>query len=475
MLYCMVASGAFGIEEMIPISGPGMTLLLLCIMPFIWAGPISSLVAECNAILPQEGGLYVWMQEAFGEFWGFQGGWWGAVSTYVASGTYIALATGYFCQIVPLSGTEQMIFKVAIILLFTIINLIGLREVDFVDGLLAALILIAFGVIVVLGFANWQSNPITPLIPADTSISGSLSEGLLIAIWMYCGYECIANMSGEIKDSRQVARGLKLVMPVVALSYILPTLAALASLPQGSWVNWAVGGGMTEGGIGYATVMATYLGEGGRMAFLLVAIASQFAIFNTYMASGARSFFVLADDHLFPKSIAKVDKSGRSPYVSVLTMSISALFFCQFEFTTLVDIEIVFDLAIYVGLAATVWKLRKKFPMKEREEKDLYVIGMGKFGLVYCTLLPALIATFALLVEGPTYMMYSVIALASGAAAYVVFKKIYGGFAVDRPDEHPLDPRTGLAPGDIQRMVLFGGIAVVLVILEVIFVLVGLA
>ena len=36
MLYCLVAAGAFGIEEMIPEAGPGMTILLLCVFPFIW-------------------------------------------------------------------------------------------------------------------------------------------------------------------------------------------------------------------------------------------------------------------------------------------------------------------------------------------------------------------------------------------------------------------------------------------------------
>ena len=74
MLYCLVAAGAFGIEEMIPEAGPGMTLLLLCIFPFIWAYPISSLVAECSSVMPSEGGVYVWVKEAFGEFWGFQTG-----------------------------------------------------------------------------------------------------------------------------------------------------------------------------------------------------------------------------------------------------------------------------------------------------------------------------------------------------------------------------------------------------------------
>lgn len=52
MIYCLVAAGAFGIEEMIPASGPGMTLLMLIIFPVIWAFPISNLVAECGSLLP---------------------------------------------------------------------------------------------------------------------------------------------------------------------------------------------------------------------------------------------------------------------------------------------------------------------------------------------------------------------------------------------------------------------------------------
>lgn len=33
MIYCLVAAGAFGIEEMIPVSGPGLTLLMLILFP----------------------------------------------------------------------------------------------------------------------------------------------------------------------------------------------------------------------------------------------------------------------------------------------------------------------------------------------------------------------------------------------------------------------------------------------------------
>ena len=40
LVFCLVAAGAFGIEEMIPASGPGLTLVLLVLFPIIWAMPL---------------------------------------------------------------------------------------------------------------------------------------------------------------------------------------------------------------------------------------------------------------------------------------------------------------------------------------------------------------------------------------------------------------------------------------------------
>ena len=52
---------------------------------------------------------------------------------------------------------------------------------------------------------------------------------------MYCGYECISNMAGEVKNPQVIPKGLMIAMPLVALTYVLPTLGGLASLPEGSW------------------------------------------------------------------------------------------------------------------------------------------------------------------------------------------------------------------------------------------------
>ena len=79
------------IRDSIPSAGPGLTLIILIVLPFVWARPISRLVAEANAILPREGGIYAWAKETFGEFWGFQAGWWTSMYTYISSGAYIAM------------------------------------------------------------------------------------------------------------------------------------------------------------------------------------------------------------------------------------------------------------------------------------------------------------------------------------------------------------------------------------------------
>lgn len=71
MLFCLVAAGAFGIEDMIPTSGPGLTIIMLIVFALIWAHPISRVVSELSALMPGEGGIYVWGKETLGEFWGF--------------------------------------------------------------------------------------------------------------------------------------------------------------------------------------------------------------------------------------------------------------------------------------------------------------------------------------------------------------------------------------------------------------------
>lgn len=455
MLYCLVAAGAFGIEEMIPEAGPGMTLILLIIFPIIWAYPISNLVAECGAVLPSEGGVYVWVKEAFGEFWGFQAGWWGTVSTYITNGVYVALVAGYVSQMIPMSDIAVEAIKIGMILIFTIVNLMGLREVGKVSTILSVLILLAFALVAVVGLINWQTNPMEPMLPEDYSIFDGVGGGICICIWMYCGYECISNMAGEVKNPQVIPKGLMIAMPLVALTYVLPTLGGLACLPEGSWESWSTDGGFDGQAIGYATVLTTYMGQAWGYVFLVIAIVSQCAIFNTYLASGSRGFFVLADDHLCPQFMVKVSKKKGVPYIGILSLAVVTFILCQSDFTTLVSMEVVFMLALYIILPISVLKLRKKLPIEKRKERGLYYIKGGKGAMIFYAGFPIVISVIALLINGTDYLAMGLIAICTGPVAYYILKRIFGGLSVNDPEHNPVNPKTKLAAGDTVRIGIF--------------------
>ena len=467
MLFCLVSAGAFGIEEIIPAAGPGLTLIILIVLPFVWARPISRLVAEANAILPREGGIYAWAKETFGEFWGFQAGWWTSMDTYISSGAYIAMVGGYTSQLLSLDAEGTFVVKLLVVGCFTVVNLVGLIEVERISSFFSVLILIVFGMAVVFGLVNWQTNPFDPIFATPESPMGCLVDSLSIGIWMYCGYECIAAMSGEYEDSsHNVAKGFRIALPLIALSYVLPTLACLAAYPAGSWTQWGIDGGFSADVLGYGTIFSTVLGHSGVVLFLVIAIMSQCTIYNTYLASGSRSFWVLSEDNLFPKFIRKVDKSGRSPYVGVLTIAISSLVFSQFDFTTIIEMNIIFILARYMFLGFIVMRLRKMYPVEARPA-DMFVIGGGKVGVRLYAALAFGIATFTLCLNPVGGFFATVLFLASGVVAYVIFKKVYGGLSVDDPTAHPVDPRTGLAVGDTRRIGLFALIVAGLFVLNV--------
>ena len=44
LVYAFIAAGAFGIEEAIASSGPGVTLAMLLIFPFVWSIPLGRMV-----------------------------------------------------------------------------------------------------------------------------------------------------------------------------------------------------------------------------------------------------------------------------------------------------------------------------------------------------------------------------------------------------------------------------------------------
>ena len=76
VLFAYCTGGPFGFESMVSTSGPGLALVFLLVVPWLFSVPIALATAEMTTVMPVEGGFYRWTRTALGDFWGFQSGWW---------------------------------------------------------------------------------------------------------------------------------------------------------------------------------------------------------------------------------------------------------------------------------------------------------------------------------------------------------------------------------------------------------------
>ena len=452
-LYCACAGGAFGIESMISSSGPGLTLILLVIIPILWALPIGLYCSELTNLVPVAAGPYVWSKMAFGEFWGFSFGFWIALANYLTGAAYVVLAVDYIGMYVPLTAMSAFILKAAFIIIFTVINLRGLEEVSIVSTIFCIIILVAFAAVAFVGLTHWEFNPMDPIMPAGESAFSSWGTGIAIGVWMYCGYVVIAFLGGEVENPGIIPKAMKITIVVIAASYILPTLGGIVSV--GPWSEWGIS-------LDYSSVLSTHVGAWAGVAFMVAAVIAQCSIFNACITSATRSFIPMAQDNLCPKFLAKLSPNRRVPAVAILLLAAINLVLVNINFEILVTILSPVLFVLYVGIAFAYVKLRKDYPPEKRG--GLYYVK-SKLAPVYICGGPLIVGLISFFVNGTEYFLLGFVAIVAAIIFYPICKWIYGGLYKKDPENNPINPKTKLAQGDLIRFgqffLLFGFLALV--------------
>ncbi|MBP3384899.1 MAG: APC family permease [Firmicutes bacterium] len=450
-IYCACSGGAFGVESIIPTSGPGMTLLLLVVIPLMWALPMGLYVSELTNLAPVDSGPYVWVKMAFGEFWGYAFGLWMAVAWYLTGASYIVLATDYIGMYIAMTPTVAFIVKAVIILVFTVVNLLGVQEANILNTIFTVIIVVAFMAVAIVGIINWENNPFDPFMNTEAGAMSSLGVGIAVGVWMFCGFTAIANLGGEIENPQIIPKGMKLCIVLIGLCYILPTIGGIVSV--GPWYEW----GTT---IDYSTVLFTHVGKWAGMAFMVVAVISQLALLNATTATASRSFMVLGKDHLCPKFLSSVSKNRKVPVWPIVILAALNLVLVNLDFEILVIILSPLLFICYAGFAVAFLKLRKLYPVEKRG--DLYYVK-GKISPYYIVIAMLIIGIVGLLLNGTEYFLLGYVLILFALIMYIFCKKVYGGLAVENPLLYPVNEKTGLAKGDIVRFgyffLIFGAIA----------------
>src|SRR5713101_9019227 len=123
VLYAYCAGGPFGFEAMISTSGPGMALIFILVVPWLFSVPVALATAEMSTAMPVEGGFYRWTRAAFGNFWGFQCGWWNWTGSFLMWSSYGVVLADYVAQVAPwLTGNAKWAGACLVLCLLSYLN-----------------------------------------------------------------------------------------------------------------------------------------------------------------------------------------------------------------------------------------------------------------------------------------------------------------------------------------------------------------
>lgn len=235
-----------------------------------------------------------------------------------------------------------------------------------------------------------------------------------------------------------MGRGILIALPVVIITYMLPTIASLSAV--GPWSSWG-----TEG-ISYGDVLAL-VSPALKIGFVFIAIIASLSIYNAYISTGSRVFFVMAADNVAPKVLTKCNKHG-VPILPVLVMGIMDLILCQLSFVAIILIDVTLCLLVYGVIFITTLVIRKTHPDMERPLK----IPGGK-GLLYAVVGAGLFIIFiALFINGVDYYVGGAVAVLLGPVAYVLLRRKYGGLTKLDAGKYPENPNTRLPIGELKQV-----------------------
>jgi amino acid transporter len=402
LIYFSVSGGPYGLENAISSSGPGMAMLLIIVVPVIFAIPCALMNAELGSALPLEGGYYYWVKVAMGNFWAFVEGLSSWFTSFLDTALYPVLFVDYLATWFPgVARGQHVLFSAfngnfsidlhwAITLVFmaplAYLNARGAKVVGETSLVLTVVILAPFVVLTGLGLWKILStsgvHPLHPFVLSGQSKFSAFSAGLAVVIWNYVGFDSISTASEEIvRPKRNYPLALAISIPLIMMSYLLPLLASLASgLHHNNLTAW------TDGD--FANAAGLLGGSWLKAAIIGGAMLAQVGLFSSLLMSGSRVPAVMAADRYLPESLARTNPRFGTPVVAIVVSCVAFAVFCALNFQTLLDADIILGLGA-LGLEFVAFLiLRGKFPQMVRP----YRVPGGWIGAIVITLLPLLVS-----------------------------------------------------------------------------------
>jgi APA family basic amino acid/polyamine antiporter len=346
--------------------------------------------AELGAMMPEAGGEYVFLREAYGDLPAFLFGWssvmliasggLAAVSTALASflASFVPLNAVFVThdfhvlgQVVPWRLGIQQVVAVAVILLFSWVNARGIQlgsRVQWASTVakLGGIAIIVLGAFLFSRTGSWEhlKTPVTATI-APAGI-GAFGAAMLAALWAYQGWSNLPMVAGEIeKPERNVPRALIFGMLIVILVYLVTNLAFFYALPFSEI--------LTANSTAYrdalpiaAKAAQTFFRYGAQVVSLAFMISAIGAL-NGITLMNARVPFAMARDGLFFGGLAKLSETSSVPSNAIWFQGIWACVIALSGTFDQITTSVIFAVWVFTALVGTsLFVLRRKLPASPR-------------------------------------------------------------------------------------------------------------
>jgi len=449
----MIGGGIFIVSADIAkaVQSPGLLLLI-----WIVCGLMTILGAlnygELAAAMPQAGGQYVFLKEAYGPIWGFLYGW--TLFLVIQTGTIAAVAVAfarYLDVFIPLSRVFfqadlfghnftidlKQLVGVGVILALSGSNCFGIRVGANVQNLFTFLKVLALLVLIVLGltFSGGTYAHFSPFVPDYESLERvtrqfqrtsspligspavSLNLGLLFgvamigALFSLDAWNNVTFTASEVKKpERTLPLSLFLGTFLVALLFLLTNVAYLHVLPIRD---------IAATDKIAATVSRAIVGSVGNGLVSFSILISTFGCLNGLILSGPRVYYAMAKDHLFFGAVAEVHPRYHTPVKSLWAQAIwASLLTLSGTYGQLLTYVISAALLFYALTGFAVIVLRRTRPGVHRAYKAL--------GYPYLTVLYVMMAAVVLacnLIGDPKNSWPGFIIIGLGLPAYIYWRR----------------------------------------------------
>jgi glutamate:GABA antiporter len=327
------------------------SITLWFLAAFLFFVPTALVIAELSTRFPQEGGLYAWAKDAFGEFHGFVAGWtyWIYTLFYFPALLFASAAMAAYIGGIgyaPLAQNRTFLLVVSFVLFFVAVymNIIGLRigkwlqNAGAVGTFVPLVMLITAAAFVWARFGSVTQFTWSNIQPHWNWDTVNFWPQIAFA---FGGLELVSSMSEEVKNPRKTfPRAILGSGIVIAVIYIAGTIAVL-TLMSSVQVD-------PKSGVFQALTIASAalkISALGIIAAILVTIGNAGGVGST-VAGISRVPFAVGVDRYLPRAFAKVHPKWETPYISILVqaaVSGAILLLSQISETTVSAYQILVD------------------------------------------------------------------------------------------------------------------------------------